>query len=87
MPELNGEWIDHGEIEIRIAEGWKRVLVKINGTADALDSLSDVADELRKSISLVGDEFESLRPLLDALSEEDDEPDEYGRDDVEDMEG
>lgn len=85
MPQINGEWVDHEEIEIRIVEGWKRVLEKIGNAGDELEKLVDRTTELRKAIDLVGNEFDALGPLLDALAEEGE--DEYGRGDVEDMEG
>lgn len=73
MPQFNGEWIDREDLEIRVVEGWKRVMEKINGTADELERLIDASVELRKAIDRVGNEFDALGPLLDALGEDDEE--------------
>lgn len=86
MPQINGEWIDHEEIEVRVAEGWKRILEKMGGASDALEKLVGEVANVRKSVDLVNNEFDALGPLLDALAE-DEGTDEYGTDDVEDMEG
>ena len=85
MPEIDGEWVDHEDLEVRVTEAWIRVLKKMRDAGDALEGLIDAAGKTTAAVNLVQNEFDAMGPLLDALQE--DESDEYGRGDVEDMEG
>ena len=86
MPQINGEWVDHEDLERKVLEVWSNVADKMRDVGAALGALGDKAAAVIKVVDQVSNEFDALGPLLDALAEDDD-GDEDGRDDVEDMEG
>lgn len=83
MPQINGEWVDHEDLERKVLEVWSNVAGKMREVGVALGALGDKAGEFIKVVDQVSNEFDALGPLLDALAQDDEDE----GDDVEDMEG